>query len=56
MLVQVSYLHYKMPMSLDLNNLIEATQDKGIIKIIKYLHLLLSSVRVKADTYNQTLT
>lgn len=56
MLVQVSYLHYKMPVNLDFSNLLETTNGKEIIKILKYLHLLLSSVTVKADTYNQTLT
>lgn len=55
-LVQVSYLHYKMPINLDLTNLLEARNDREIIKILKYLHLLLSSVTVKADAYNQTLT
>lgn len=56
MLTQVSYLHYRMPVNLDLTNLLEATKYKEIIKILKYLHLLLSSVTVKADRYNQTLT
>lgn len=55
-LPQVSYLHYKMPIFLDLVNLLEAAKARGIIKILKYLHLLLSSVTVKADAYNQTLT
>lgn len=41
---------------LDLSNLLDALNDREIVKILKYLHLLLSSVTVKADTYNQTLT
>ena len=56
MLPQVSYLHYKIPIYLDLVNYLEAINDDKIIKILKYLHLLLSSVTVKADAYNQTLT
>ncbi|WP_194198822.1 hypothetical protein [Nostoc sphaeroides] len=55
-LAQVSYLHYKSPVNLDLTNLLEATNGKGIRKILKNLHLLLSSVTVKAEAYNQTLT
>ena len=55
-LTQVSYLHYKIPINLDLTNLLEATNGKAIIKILKYLHLLLSSVTVNAEAYNQTLT
>jgi hypothetical protein len=56
MLPQVSYLHYKMPIYLDLLNYPEATNDDEIRKILKYLHLLLSSVTVKTESYNQTLT
>lgn len=56
MLVLVSYLHYKMPVNLELTNLLEATNCKELVKIIKYLHLLLTSVTVKADAYHQTLT
>ena len=56
MLTQVSYLQDKIPLNLDLTNLLEATKYKGIIKILKYLHLLLSSVTVKSDAYNETLT
>lgn len=56
MLVRVSYLHYKMPVNLDLTNLLKATNCKELIKIIKYLHLLLTSARVKGDAYHQTLT
>lgn len=56
MLTQVSYLQDKIPVNLDLTNLLEVTKYKEIIKIFKYLHLLLSSVTVKADGYNQTLT
>lgn len=56
MFPSVSHLHHKMSIYLDLTNLLEATNDNGIRKILKYLHLLLSSVTVKADAYNQTLT
>jgi hypothetical protein len=45
-----------MPVNLDLTNFLEATNSKEIVKILKYLHFLLSSVTVKADEYNQTLT
>ena len=45
-----------MPVNLDLTNLIEAINGKDIRKILKYLHLLLSSVTVNAEAYNQTLT
>jgi hypothetical protein len=56
MVAQASYLHYKMPVNFDLGNLLEAKNGKETIKILKYLHLLLSSVTVKIDAYNQTLT
>jgi predicted MPP superfamily phosphohydrolase len=56
MVVQVSYLHCKLLINLDLSIFVEARNDNEIIKILKYLHLLLSSVTVNADAYNQTLT
>ncbi len=56
MLVIVRYLYYKMPVHLDLSNVLEATNCKEVIKILKYLHFLLTSVTVKADAYHQTLT
>lgn len=56
MLAQVSYFCYEMPVNLDLTNLLEAKNAKKIRKILKNLHLLLSSVTVKAEAYNQTLT
>lgn len=45
-----------MPVHLDLSNVLEATNYKEVIKILKYLHFLLTSVTVKADAYHQTLT
>ncbi|WP_375495951.1 hypothetical protein [uncultured Nostoc sp.] len=56
MLVLASYLHYATPVHRDLGNILEATNCKEVIKILKYLHFLLTSVRVKADAYHQTLT
>lgn len=56
MLAQVSYFRYKMPVNLDLTNLLEAKNAKETRKILKNLHLVLSSVTVKAEAYNQTLT
>ncbi|BBD66404.1 hypothetical protein NIES4072_63270 [Nostoc commune NIES-4072] len=56
MLAQVSYFRYKMPVNLDLTYLLEVKNVKNIRNILKYLHLLLSSVTVKAEAYNQTLT
>jgi hypothetical protein len=56
MLVVVGYPYYEIPVHLDLSNVLEATNYKEIIKIIKNLHFLLTSVTVKADTYHQTLT
>ena len=56
MLVQISYLYYRTPISLNLTDLLEVKNGKKIIKILKYLHLLLSSVTVNAGAYNQTLT
>ncbi len=56
MLVIVRYLYGKMPVHLDLSNILEATNCKEVIKIVKYLHFLLTSVTVKADAYHQTLT
>ena len=56
MLVIGRYLYDEMPVHLDLINVLEATNCEGVIKILKYLHLLLTSVTVKADAYHQTLT
>ncbi|MEH1765897.1 MAG: hypothetical protein V7L27_06315 [Nostoc sp.] len=55
-LVLVSYLHDATPVHRDLSNILEATNCKEVIKILKYLHFLLTSVTVKADAYHQTLT
>ncbi|MDZ7966248.1 MAG: hypothetical protein RM368_14935 [Nostoc sp. DedSLP03] len=54
--VVVGYPDYEIPVHLDLSNVLEATNYKEIIKILKNLHLLLTSVTVKADAYHQTLT
>lgn len=56
MLVVVRYLNDEMLVHLDLSNVLEATNCKEVIKILKYLHFLLTSVTVKADAYHQTLT
>ncbi len=56
MLVILRYLYNEMPVYLDLINVLEATNCKELIKILKYLHFLLTSVTVKADAYHQTLT
>ncbi len=56
MLVVVGYAYYEMPVHLDLSNILEATNCKEVIKILKNLHFLLTSVTVKADAYHQTLT
>lgn len=56
MLVIVRYLYDEMPVHLDLSNVLDATKCKEVIKILKYLHFLLTSVTVKADAYHQTLT
>lgn len=56
MLFLVSYLHDEIPVHRDLSNILETTNCKEVIKILKYLHFLLTSVRVKADAYHQTLT
>lgn len=56
MLVIVRYLYNEMPVYLDLTNVLEVTNCKEVIKILKYLHLLLTSVTVEADAYHQTLT
>ncbi|WP_334838850.1 hypothetical protein [Nostoc sp.] len=56
MLVVVGYPYYEMPVHLDLSNILEATNCKEVIKILKNLHFLLTSVTVKADAYHQTLT
>lgn len=52
----VGYPYYEIPVHLDLSNVLEATNYKEIIKILKNLHFLLTSVTVKADAYHQTLT
>lgn len=56
MLVIVRYLYDKMLVFLNLSNVLDATNCKEVIKILKYLHFLLTSVTVKADAYHQTLT
>lgn len=56
MLVIVRYLDDEMPVHLHLSNVLDATNCKEVIKILKYLHFLLTSVTVKADAYHQTLT
>lgn len=56
MLVVVGYPDYEMPVHLDLSNVLEATHCKEVIKILKNLHFLLTSVTVKTDAYHQTLT
>jgi hypothetical protein len=56
MLVVVGYPYYEMPVQLDFSNVLEAANCKEVIKILKNLHFLLTSVTVKSDAYHQTLT